>query len=93
MIGSAFALGIVKTVLGLYNDTQDMEFLHTWAILPQSMYPLDLRSSTIAHVGADFYGDISLRRLGSFRIPLKLDSSRLILMADGSTGLRNMASI
>ncbi|HEY3459128.1 MAG TPA: hypothetical protein VGK64_31375 [Bryobacteraceae bacterium] len=57
--------GKVKTVLGLYNDTQDMEFLHTWAILPQSMYPLDLRSSTIAHVGADFYGDISLKRLGS----------------------------
>jgi hypothetical protein len=57
--------GKVKTVLGLYNDTQDMEFLHTWAILPQSMYPLDLRSATIAHVGADFYGDISLRRLGS----------------------------
>jgi hypothetical protein len=57
--------GKVKTVLGLYNDTQDMEFLHTWAILPQSMYPLDLRSSTISHIGADFYGDISLRRLGS----------------------------
>jgi hypothetical protein len=57
--------GKVKTVLGLYNDTQDLEFLHTWAILPQSMYPLDLRSATIAHVGADFYGDISLRRLGS----------------------------
>ena len=57
--------GKVKTVLGLYNDTQDMEFLHTWAILPQSMYPLDLRASTISHVGADFYGDISLKRLGS----------------------------
>ncbi|HYI95988.1 MAG TPA: hypothetical protein VEX68_20770, partial [Bryobacteraceae bacterium] len=35
--------GKVKTALGLYNDTQDMEFLHTWAILPQSVYPLDLR--------------------------------------------------
>jgi hypothetical protein len=57
--------GKVETVLGLYNDTQDMEFLHTWAILPQSMYPLDLRSSTIAHVGGDLYGDISLKRLGS----------------------------
>jgi hypothetical protein len=57
--------GKVKTVLGLYNDTQDLEFLHTWAILPQSMYPLDLRSSTIAHVGGDLYGDIGLKRLGS----------------------------
>jgi hypothetical protein len=56
--------GKVKTALGLYNDTQDAEFLHTWAILPQSVYPLDLRSNSIAHVGADVYGDISLRRLG-----------------------------
>jgi len=57
--------GKVKTVLGLYNDTQDIDFLNTWALLPQSMYPLDLRSSTIAHIGGDFYGTISLRRLGS----------------------------
>jgi hypothetical protein len=57
--------GKVKTTLGLYNDTQDMEFLHTWAILPQSAYPLDLRASTIAHVGADVYGTFNLKRLGS----------------------------
>ena len=25
--------GKVKTAMGLYNDTQDMEFLHTWALL------------------------------------------------------------
>jgi hypothetical protein len=57
--------GKVKTVLGLYNDTQDMEFLHTWAILPQSVYPADLRASSIAHVGGDLYGDISLGRHGT----------------------------
>jgi hypothetical protein len=56
--------GKVKTVLGLYNDTQDMEFLHTWAILPQSAYPLDLRASTIAHTGGDVYGTIALKKFG-----------------------------
>lgn len=56
--------GKVKTVLGLYNDTQDAEFLHTWAILPQSTYPLDLRSATLAHTGVDVYGHISLRHGG-----------------------------
>lgn len=56
--------GKVKTALGLYNDTQDAEFLHTWAILPQSTYPLDLRSTTLAHTGGDIYGRISLRRAG-----------------------------
>ena len=57
--------GKVKTALGLYNDNQDQDTLHTWALLPQSMYPVDLRSSTIAHNGVDFYGTIPLRRLGS----------------------------
>jgi hypothetical protein len=56
--------GKVKTVLGLFNDTQDMEFLHTFAILPQSMYPLDLRASTIAHTGGDVYGTFGIKKLG-----------------------------
>ena len=56
--------GKVKTVLGLFNDTQDMDFLHTFAVLPQSIYPIDLRASTIAHVGVDVYGDISLKKRG-----------------------------
>jgi hypothetical protein len=56
--------GKVKTVLGLFNDTQDMEFLHTFAILPQSMYPLDLRASTIAHTGGDVYGTIGIKKHG-----------------------------
>ncbi len=66
---SAFGVraGKVKTALGLYNDTQDMEFLHTWALLPQGVYPLDLRSVTIAHVGADVYGRVSLKTAGSLQ--------------------------
>jgi hypothetical protein len=65
--GQAFGVraGKVKTALGLYNDTQDMEFLHTWAVLPQGVYPLDFRAVTIAHVGVDAYGVVSLRRAGS----------------------------
>jgi hypothetical protein len=56
--------GRVKTVLGLYTDTQDLDFLHPWALLPQSIYPLDLRDTTLAHDGGDVFGDI---RLGSKR--------------------------
>jgi hypothetical protein len=51
--------GKVKTTLGLYNDTQDLDFLYTFALLPQSVYPIDLRD-TIAHLGGDIYGDVSL---------------------------------
>src|SRR5258708_33447741 len=53
--------GKVKTTLGLYNDTQDLDFLHTFALLPQSVYPTDIRDATIAHLGGDIYGTISLR--------------------------------
>jgi hypothetical protein len=60
-----FRAGKVKTSLGLINDTQDMEFLHTWALLPQAVYPLDLRSVTIAHAGADAYGTIAMKKAGS----------------------------
>ncbi len=54
--------GKVKTVIGLLNDTQDLDFLHPFALLPQSIYPTDLRESTISHWGGDFFGDIPLGR-------------------------------
>lgn len=58
--------GKVKTVMGLYNDTQDLDFLYPFALLPQSIYPTDLRESTIAHAGGDVYGNLSLgKRLGT----------------------------
>jgi hypothetical protein len=57
--------GKVKTTLGLYNDTQDQDFLRVFALLPQSIYPSDLRDTTIAHVGGDIYGAVALKhRLG-----------------------------
>jgi hypothetical protein len=56
--------GKVKTVLGLYNNLQDVDSLFTWALLPQSMYPIDLRGSTIAHYGGDLYGRIRLGKYG-----------------------------
>lgn len=53
--------GKVKTTIGLYNDTQDLDFLRPFALLPQGMYPADLRDATIAHVGGDVYGNIPLK--------------------------------
>lgn len=57
--------GRVKTPLGLYTSTQDADFLRPWALLPQSVYPTDLRSITIAHDGLDLYGSLSLGTAGS----------------------------
>jgi hypothetical protein len=53
--------GKVKTTLGLYTDTQDLDFLRVFALLPQSVYPTDLRDATIAHLGGDIYGNVSLK--------------------------------
>jgi hypothetical protein len=62
--------GKVKTALGLYNDTQDLDFLNTWALLPQGIYPIDVRSATIAHEGVDIYGTIAPKRFGSLAYTL-----------------------
>ena len=59
--------GKVKTTLGLYNDTQDQDFLRVFALLPQSVYPTDLRDSTIAHTGGDVYGTVGLKKGGSLQ--------------------------
>jgi hypothetical protein len=57
--------GKVKTPLGLFNDSQDVDFLRAFALLPQGVYPTDLRDMTIAHKGIDIYGTIPLRhRMG-----------------------------
>jgi hypothetical protein len=53
--------GKVKTTLGLYNDTQDLDFTHVFALLPQGVYPTDIRDTTLAHSGADFYGSFPAR--------------------------------
>ena len=45
--------GKIETLLGLFNDSQDQEFLYTWALLPQGVYPLDLRELTNANTGGD----------------------------------------
>jgi len=64
--------GKVKTTLGLFNDTQDMEFLSTWALMPQSVYSLDQRGATISHEGGDFYGN----PIPSFSDRITLGSTR-----------------
>jgi hypothetical protein len=58
--------GKVKTTLGLFNDTQDMEFLSTWALMPQSLYSLDQRGATISHEGGDLYGNIESKKFGGW---------------------------
>ena len=63
-----FRAGKVKTVLGLFNDSQDVDAIFLWTLLPQGSYPIDNKSFFLSHTGGDAYGTIGLgRRAGKLR--------------------------
>jgi len=55
-----FVAGKVKTVYGLFTDSQDVDTVHLFVLLPESIYPTDNKSFLLAHYGGDFYGAMSL---------------------------------
>jgi hypothetical protein len=57
--------GKVKTPWGLFNEIQDVDPSYLWALLPEGIYPIDSRSSFLAHYGGVVYGTIAFsKRLG-----------------------------
>jgi hypothetical protein len=59
-----FRAGKFKMPIGLFNDSQDVDSVHLWALLPQSVYPTDNRSFTLSAVGGEFYGSEKLGEKG-----------------------------
>jgi hypothetical protein len=55
-----FRAGKVKTALGLFNDSQDVDAIFLWILLPQSVYPADNKSVLLAHLGGEVYGELPL---------------------------------
>jgi hypothetical protein len=55
-----FRGGKVKTVTALFNDSQDVDAVYLWILLPQSMYPIDNKSFLLSHLGGEVYGDLPL---------------------------------
>jgi hypothetical protein len=54
--------GKVKTPAGLLNEVQDIDPSYLWALLPQSIYPISSRNSSLSHLGGVFYGTEKLGR-------------------------------
>lgn len=52
--------GKVKTPIGLFNDSQDVDAVFLWVLLPQGAYPIDNKGFLLAHVGGEVYGGFSL---------------------------------
>jgi len=64
----AVRVGKVKTVMGLFNDSQDVDAVFPWALLPQCSYPIDNEGFYLAHLGGEVYGYLPLgKRGGSLR--------------------------
>src|SRR5580704_1957695 len=55
-----FRAGKVKTALGLFNDSQDVDAIFLWILLPQSVYPADNKSFFLSHDGGEVYGALAL---------------------------------
>ena len=55
-----FRAGKVKIPMGLYNDSQDVDSLFLWVLLPQSIYPVENRDFDLALLGGEVYGEQTL---------------------------------
>ena len=63
--------GKVKTPWGLFNETQDLDPLFLWTLLPQSIYDITTRNSDLAHFGGVAYGVVNLgERIGDLNYRL-----------------------
>ena len=52
--------GKVKSPIGLLNETQDIDPVQLWILLPQSIYPIASRNSLLSHYGGVVYGTLAL---------------------------------
>jgi len=95
-----FRAGKVKTIVGLFNDSQDVDSVFLWALLPQGCYPIDNEGFYLSHLGGDVYGHLPLgKRRGSLRYVgylgedyLPLDGGYVKQLADSGLRLTNEPS-
>jgi len=59
-----FRAGKIKLPMGLFNDSQDVDSLFLWVLLPQAMYPDDNRDYDLAVLGGELYGSVGLGKHG-----------------------------
>jgi hypothetical protein len=72
-----FRAGKVKVPLGLFNDSQDVDSLFLWTLLPQANYPDNNRDFDLAVLGGEFYGGFGIGRYGTMQYRGYAGESRL----------------
>jgi hypothetical protein len=58
--------GKIKRPFGLFNDSQDVDPLFLWILLPPGMYPIDNRDFDLAEMEGEIYGVVTLGRRGGY---------------------------
>jgi len=53
-------VGKVKTPAGMLNEAQDIDPSQQWILMPQGIYSIASRNSTLSHYGGVFYGTLKL---------------------------------
>lgn len=68
-------LGRIKTPMGFYNETRDIDMIRTSVLLPQSVYNETFRDFMTAINGAEIYGIFSLADAGSLQYRLQVGTT------------------
>jgi hypothetical protein len=53
-------VGKVKTPAGMLNEAQDIDPSQQWILMPQGIYSIASRNSTLSHYGGVFYGTAAI---------------------------------
>ena len=81
--------GKIKIPLGLFNESQDVDSLFLWTLLPQANYPDDNRDFDLAALGGEAYGWLGVGNMGKLQYRGYAGESRL----DANGGyMRTLAS-
>jgi hypothetical protein len=56
--------GKVKTAYGLFNDSQDVDAVFLWSLLPEPFYPPDNKDFYLSNLGGQVYGSVKLGEKG-----------------------------
>lgn len=73
----SFRVGIIKTPLGFYNDTRDMDLFRTSIILPLGIYQETYRDYFNNLHGASIYGSVFAGALGLFKYQAIVGTSKI----------------
>lgn len=72
-----FRFGKVKMPFSLFNDSQDVDALFLWVLLPQCNYPDDNRDFDLAVLGGEVYGRLSVGDRGRVQFRGYVGENRL----------------